>query len=538
MNVALCSLNVSYIHKNLALRWLYVSKPAQLNARIIEGTVQAVDRCIDELLNYQLDVLGLSCFIFNVDATRELIQKIKVRKPDVKIYLGGPEATYNDERFWDLPIEGILKGEAEFSFWDAIQNHATTGFQSSKDERVEPLRTDLKRLEDLESPYFLDFDEADRLKRYLYVETSRGCPYGCTYCMASLDRKVRRFSMPYLQRFFETLKTHPVHQVKFLDRTFNLEPTRALELAQACVSVPKPTTFHMELVGDQLDENLLQFFVDHVDRFRMEIGVQSFHVKTLEAVGRPCNLTRLKTTIQRLSEVKAHQHTDLIAGLPYEDLDRFKVSLSELVQLKPMEIQCGILKLLRGTAIYYERDGYGYTFSKEAPYPVLSNRWMSEADLKRVESCALGIEKCYNSGRLREPLQSFCIQNPSIAFDVFEACGQALQSLSHPYSTKAFYLAIYEGLKPYSGEAKDWVQKAYYAQERLRPSRLFENEMLVLGKRMVERIEQDYPRLKPLWIKSLDHQLIAYLYPGDFTQVYTFSAQGELLSHETHHRHA
>lgn len=538
MKVALTSLNVKYIHKNLALRWLYVSKPKAIEARIIEGTVQNVESCLNELLEYDPDVVGLSCFIFNVDVTRELILKLKEHKPQIRILLGGPEATYNDERFWDLPIEGILKGEAEFSFWEAVETGSSLGLQTHPTQIIQPLKTDLSRLETLESPYFLQCDEKDRLKRYLYVETSRGCPYGCSYCMASLDRKVRRFSMPYLERFFETLKNHPVQQVKFLDRSFNLESNRALELAKLCVDIPKPTTFHVELVGDQLDEDLLNFFIQHVDRFRMEIGVQSFYPKTLEAVGRPCNLDRLKRTIRRLSEVNAHQHTDLIAGLPYEDLSQFKDSVAQMLELKPLEIQCGILKLLKGTHLYDQIESYQYAFSDQAPYTVMSNAWMNEQDIKRVEACALGIEKCYNSGRLRKPLQSLCEKNLKDSFEIFERCGYAIQSIKHPYTLKTFYRELSSVLSEFDAQANDWIQMAYYAQERLRPTRLFEKENLVLTKSMVNHLQILHPTHQALWIGLSDQSKAAFVYTGNCTYTYHFSPLGEIQSYETHHRHS
>ena len=321
MNIALVSLNVSYIHKNLALRWLYVTKPAHLDVELYEYTTKQVQLCAAKLISAKPDVVGLSTYIFNVEAMKHLIVQLKTGLPDVRIYLGGPEASAHPEPLWDLPIDGILMGDGEFSFWKAVQGEDTPGLQVSRGSFTQMLRTDLSALELYESPYFLEFDRAEMDKRYLYAETSRGCPYGCTYCMASLDRNVRLFSESYLDGFFNQLKATHVKQVKFLDRSFNVDPKRAYRLGKQCLSMPAAMKFHVELVGDRLHPTLLAFFKhDALNRFRMEIGVQSFHKQTLDAVGRQSDLDKLSRVIRELAIVGAHQHTDLIAGLPFESL--------------------------------------------------------------------------------------------------------------------------------------------------------------------------------------------------------------------------
>lgn len=540
MKVALVSLNVRYIHKNLALRWLYVAKPAAIDAKIIEGTVADVEGCVQQIVDYRPNVLGLSCFIFNVDATRALISRIKTLMPDLKIYCGGPEATYHSERFWDLPISGILRGEAEFDFWKAIQGQSAPGLQSRPDESPAITRVDLSALESLESPYFLPFDQADRLKRYLYVETSRGCPYGCTYCMASLDRQVRTFSLPYLKDFFDRLKEEPVSQVKFLDRTFNLHPDRAMILAKACLSVPKPTTFHVELVGDTLSTAFKDLIKANVDRFRMEIGVQSFHEPTLKAVGRTCSIPKLKETIAEFSAAGAHQHTDLIAGLPYEDLNTLKDSLAQMVLLHPKEIQFGILKLLKGSALYQDIEAYEYSFDAQAPYQVRSNRWLSAQDLVRIEAAALAMEKCYNSGRLRPELQIYFNRHAPNAFDVLADIGQQLKTLIHPYSVRDFHLAVVEGFKAHDPQASQRIEAAYYRNAKLKPPRLFPKTDIPHLTQITQRLTQidvKLERLNAIYLAS-SGGIDAWFYLPNETRLYQLTPQGDLVHHETYPRHA
>lgn len=477
MNVALVSLNVSYVHKNLGLRWLYVAKPQHIKADILEYSLKQVDACVHKILTSNYDVVGLSCFIFNVKENIELIQKLKAQKPKLKIYCGGPEATYHPEVFFNQAIDGILRGEAEFSFWKAIEGLDTPGFQRKLEDKVSVLRTDLKELEKLESPYFLDFDQKEMNNRFLYMEASRGCPYGCTYCMASLDRKVRLFSLEHLNTNIARLNDFNVFQVKFLDRTFNLNPDFSLEIAKTCVQVKSSTNFHVELVGDQIREDLLNFFIEHHDRFRMEIGVQSFDADVLKKVGRFSNLPKLKEVIARFASVNAIQHTDLIAGLPTESLEGLKSSFFQLFELKPYEIQLGILKLLNGTILYDQIEGMGYTFEKEAPYQVLENPWMSALDIKQVEYAALAVEKTYNANRLKTLLIKNFIEDKDV-FDVFVKMGKAIAALNHPYSVDQFYMALYEVLKNRIVDARYHFERDYYQQFKLKPKRLFEDRTL------------------------------------------------------------
>ena len=529
MNVALCSLNVSYIHKNLALRWLMVSKPESIDARVFESTTENYTQCLNEIEEYKPDVLGLSCYIFNIEATKQFILKIKEKLPHLRIILGGPEVSYNPNPLFDYPIEGIIIGEGEFSFWDAVLNKDTIGYQTQKDEKVEFIKTDLRLLESLESPYFLDFDQKDMGKRYLYVETSRGCPYGCAYCMASLDRNIRLFSESYMDHFFDRLKETDVKQVKFLDRTFNVEPKRALRLGHQCLSMPEYMHFHVELVGDTLHDDLVHFFQnDALARFRMEIGVQSFQEKTLKAVGRYCNLDKLSQVIQSFSEKKAHQHTDLIAGLPYESLDLFKQSYQKLIHLKPFEIQVGILKLLHGTTLFQLKDLYGYEAELIAPYQIRQTKWMSLEDIKQVEYCALATEKCYNSQRLKEELDELFKDKLICAFDVMAKCGYAISQLAHPYQVIDFYRCLEPILNEYTDTSKYLIEKAYYRQAKLKPKLIYPAESIdinIYRKALLNYTEQAN---KALFIT--DGVLItAILYLNQKQVWYTLNREGKLI---------
>ena len=476
MKTALVSLNVSYIHKNLALRYLMVTKPSDQEARIFEGLCKAPLGLLDELLAYQPDIVAFSVYIFNIEATISLIQALKQAHPNLKIVAGGPEATHHPQPLWENGIDGIFRGETELVFWPTLTGNPTEGYQDHPDTQAKILIADLKELERFPSPYFLECDKADMDKRYLYAETARGCPYGCTYCMASLDRKVRFFSDEAMDAFFVQLKTSGVRQVKFLDRTFNVNKARALHLAKACLAMPESMHFHVELVGDTLDSDLKDLLISKgKDRFRMEIGVQSLNLKTLAEVGRTSDLNKLLRLIEDFAHHDMMQHVDLIAGLPYEDLTSFKASYKGLVKLKPHEIQVGILKLLHGSVIRKKAQDYGIISDETAPYQIKESRWMNAEDILSLERVALATEKAYNSQKLKAELDHMFEDADLEPYNVMEKLGLKISQLAHPYTNQDFYKALYEGLCEWipDDNAKTLINHAYYKNTTLYPPALF-----------------------------------------------------------------
>ncbi len=444
MKTALVALNVSYIHKNLALRWLLVTKPDYQEAKIFEGLTKDPLDLVEPILDYAPDVVALSVYIFNIEATLQLIRALRKQQPTLLIVAGGPEATYNPKPLWEAGIDRLYRGEAELVFWKDLDGDKVGGVMHHPEDSADVLRADLSELETLRSPYFLDVDQADLDRRYLYVESSRGCPFGCAYCLAAQDPHVRLFSEDYMTTFFSRLRQTSVRQVKFLDRTFNLNKDRALRLAQQCLDLPQGMNVHVELVGDRLDERLIQLFAQHPERFRLELGVQSLKPSTLKSVGRHSDLPKLLTVIDRFSHADVLQHTDLIAGLPQEDLQSFQVSYNGLIRLNPHEVQVGILKVLHGSALENLRHAQGYRVEESAPYTVRQTPWMSEEDLKIVEAVALATEKAYNSQKLRLELDLvFQMADP---FSVMARIGNQLQRLSKPYTNQAFYRAVLEAM--------------------------------------------------------------------------------------------
>lgn len=442
MKVLLTTLNAKYIHKNLALRWLYVSSYCKQDVCIKEYTIKEdIEKIVDELANDEAEVVAFSVYIWNIEPTMQIIKRLK-EKTNKHIMIGGPEVTYDSYHLIDEGVDAISLGEGEIAFWQYIQmlenkeSYEIQGIYTKAHPNKTVMKVDLSYNESLENPYFLTFDMKDMKNRYFYFETSRGCPYRCEYCLSSTDNKVRMFSEEYVFSILEKISKSDVKIVKLLDRTFNVHPSRALKIAKYMNECCPNQIFQFEIVAETLSEELLEFFCEEADkkRFRFEIGVQSFQKKTLEAVGRIQNNERLVEVITRLQKANVVMHVDLIAGLPFEGLELFKHSFNSLYELHTDEIQLGILKLLKGTKLKDKQDEYEYTFNHMPPYDILKTKWLSEKELQMINGCAHAVEKYYNNGRCRYVIDHIIdLGLYSDAFSLFLELGKQMEKLQRPY---------------------------------------------------------------------------------------------------------
>ena len=303
MRVLLTTFNSSYIHKNLALRWLYVAKPDNVFAEIKEYTINDdPSLMLNYILENDFDAVGFSTYIWNVSETRFVIEKLREHSKDIKIVLGGPEVTYENDDWFDYGIDGIILGEGERVIWDYLCNDDTSYVKTSKNQFKPIKKEDIDYLETLESPYTLDIDLDNISKQYLYVEASRGCPFRCSYCLSSLDNKVRYFSMDYLEKLFDSVKPYPINQVKFLDRTFNAHKDRTKALYKMLEGYSNIESFQVEIVADRLSDDLIDMIVapENKDRYRYEVGIQSYNPDTLESVDRKQDNKRLNEVLEKI----------------------------------------------------------------------------------------------------------------------------------------------------------------------------------------------------------------------------------------------
>lgn len=435
--------NVSFIHKNLALRWLYVTNPFY-HAFIKEYTLKSsIHQVIEDLKESNTHVVGLSVYIFNHEKSKQLIQAIKKQLPHILILVGGPEVTYQVEQWLDYGAHKVIKGEGEFAFWQAIESDDIYGVATKDKPNTSVLQVDLHKLENYPNPYFLDIDKKDEQYRYLYVEASRGCPFSCTYCMASIEHGVRSFSLSYMQNILSQIEHSNVKSIKFLDRTFNSSPKRALQLIEALNNIKRPLSVQIEVEVSIWDDLLHDFFIKHgkKDRFRFEIGIQTFNQTTLKSIQRKQNNEKLKHVIASLTQAGYVVHADLISGLPYENKAQFARSFNELLKLYPSEIQLGILKGLHGTKLKEQAKHLNIVFDPQPPYSIVRSPWMSESDLLDMQYAALAVDKIYNKQLALSLIQH--VANKDIdMLDYFVDVGCCISKLKHPYQVKDVVMCI------------------------------------------------------------------------------------------------
>ncbi len=476
MRVLLTTLNAKYIHKNLALRWIYVARDKQHETKIREFVIKdSLVKITKEIVEYHPDVIGFSTYIWNGPQTKQLASLVKKQLPDCRIVLGGPEVSYQYEDYLTEDVDAIQLGEGEQTFWQYVNRQENImGLITHSYRNTLLPKTDIAYLETLESPYLLEMDKDDMDKRYLYVETSRGCPYRCKYCLASLDNKIRTFSLEYLFDLFDKLEKTNVKQIKFLDRTFNADKARSMKIAQRLLQFRADASFQFEIMADTLDDALVELIVKNPvkSRFRFEVGIQSFNKTTLKEVHRYQNLEKLTKNLNTLIANDTIVHADLIAGLPYEDLASFKETYSHLFGLKTEEMQVGILKLLKGSVLREEMERYNIKADENTPYQIISNDWVCSNDIKQVEYVALATERLWNRGIIPKTL--WYVYNQGIPmFDFMCEIGEKLDQLPRPYQSHDMFKIVYQILP--DATSKLLLLNEYYCLFKQRPVRITED---------------------------------------------------------------
>lgn len=420
MNILLVAINAKYSHTNLAVRDLQNVLAAEgMEAGIAEYTInQPTREILSDLARRGADTYCFSCYIWNIEYVRRLGADLRLLFPEASILLGGPEVSFDpEERLAAMPwADAILCGEGEPQIAGVLREGRPRGVRRAG------------RFTDLDALPF-PYRDFDALKdRVLYYESSRGCPFGCSYCLSSADRTVRYRSLP---RVFDDLRRFldaGVMQVKFVDRTFNLDADRALAIWKFLAEHDNGITgFQMELGGDLLTGEQLAFLSTvRPGLFQFEIGVQSTCGETLAEVCRKTDVGRLMENVRALSAAgRLHLHLDLIAGLPGEDFARFAKSYDEVFSLRPEQLQLGFLKLLRGSSLYARREEYGLVHSETPPYEILCTPRLSFLELSRLKSVEEMTEAYYNSGRFSHTLAYLLEYIPS-PFEAMRSLGERM----------------------------------------------------------------------------------------------------------------
>ena len=417
MKILLAACNAKYIHSNPAVYDLKAYAAAYKDSvQIKEFTInQPKDEIMKEIYRSGADVVCFSCYIWNISFVRELIRDLKKILPDTVFWAGGPEVSFHAKNFLeDMPqVTGIMKGEGEETFL------ALAGYYLEGKGRLEEISGIVFRKEneivdngfrepiDLDRIPFIYENPENFENRIIYYESSRGCPFSCSYCLSSIDRKLRFRSLSLVKKELQFFLDHRVPQVKFVDRTFNCRHEHAMEIWKYILEHDNGVTnFHFEVSADLFREDELEL----IGRMRpgliqLEIGVQSANPETLEAVHRKTDLEKLRRNVEKIRSFHSvHQHLDLIAGLPCEDYESFRRSFDFVHSMKPDQLQLGFLKVLKGSLMEEKAREYGITCKSLEPYEVLSTRWISYEEILKLKTVESMVEVYYNSGQFQYTL--------------------------------------------------------------------------------------------------------------------------------------
>lgn len=459
MKLLLVAINAKYIHSNPAVYSLraYAGEYGE-QISLAEYTInQSIDVMLKGIFRRKPEVLCISCYIWNISIARELAEEVHRVLPDTKIWLGGPEVSYDAKQVLERnpQITGVMMGEGEETFLELVRHYADGAPGISEIRGIAWRGRDglirdngFRGPVDLDTVPFIYQDLSGFENRILYYESSRGCPFSCSYCLSSIDRKLRFRSMELVKRELQFFLDHKVPQVKFVDRTFNCSHQRALEIWRYLTEHDNGVTnFHFEIAADLLNEEELELIASmRPGMIQLEIGVQSTNPEVIREIRRKMDFDRVARVVRRLSENhNVHLHLDLIAGLPLEDFTSFGRSFDQVYALRPQQLQLGFLKVLKGAYMYEMAADYGCVYRQKEPYEVLFTRWISFEEILRLKQTEEMVEVYYNSRQFTETIEALTEEFDG-PFRCFEALAdyygrKGLSGMSH--SRLARYEILY-----------------------------------------------------------------------------------------------
>lgn len=432
------TLNAKYIHTNLALRLLKAYSEPEQSVMIKEYTIKDPDmNIVSDLYKEKPDVIGFSCYIWNIEKTLAVVSMLKKVLPETILILGGPEVSF-DTDYWmkNYPdVDMIIRSEGEIPFKEVLTEIDNGSYDFSLIRGVsyrqgEKIRhnpgTGNMEIATIPSPYRFEEDLPELGKRIVYFETSRGCPFRCQFCLSSIEHGVRYFNIGQVKDDLLYLINHGAKLIKFIDRTFNINREYALEMFAFLIEHHQGCQFQFEITADIMRPEVLTYLNENAPPgiFRFEIGVQSTNDATNLLVDRRQNFNKLSRTVRMIKEGgRIDQHLDLIAGLPEEDYTSFKQTFNDVFDMEPEELQLGFLKMLRGTALRKRADEFNYTFMDHAPYEILSNQVLSFDDVIRIKRVEDILEKYWNRKQLAHTVNFLVKHVFKTPFDFFQDFG-------------------------------------------------------------------------------------------------------------------
>lgn len=436
MKILLVACNAKYIHSNLAVYDLqaYASDYAD-HIVLKEYTInQQKDDIMRDIYLEHPDVVCVSCYIWNLSFVKELMADLIKILPGADFWAGGPEVSYDAEKFLteNSEFKGVMVGEGEETFKELAGYYVEKNPQDLKDmtgicyrDGDQIIHNGWRQIMDLSSIPFIYKDLSEFKNRIIYYESSRGCPFSCSYCLSSIDKKLRFRDTETVKKELQFFIDNKVPQVKFVDRTFNCKHDHAMAIWKYINEHDNGVTnFHFEISADLLrEEELQEMSTMRPGLIQLEIGVQSTNPDTIKAIHRTMDFEKLKGIVDRIHSFgNIHQHLDLIAGLPYEDYDSFRHSFNDVYALKPQQLQLGFLKVLKGSHMMEMCKEYGIVYKTQEPYEVLSTKWLDYDHVLKLKTVENMVEVYYNSGQFQNTLEYLEKFFPD-AFSIYERLG-------------------------------------------------------------------------------------------------------------------
>lgn len=436
MKILLVACNAKYIHSNLAVYDLqaYASDYAD-HIVLKEYTInQQKDDIMRDIYLEHPDVVCVSCYIWNLSFVKELMADLIKILPGADFWAGGPEVSYDAEKFLteNSEFKGVMVGEGEETFKELAGHYVEKNPQNLKNmtgicyrDGDQIIHNGWRQIMDLSSIPFIYKDLSEFKNRIIYYESSRGCPFSCSYCLSSIDKKLRFRDTETVKKELQFFIDNKVPQVKFVDRTFNCKHDHAMAIWKYINEHDNGVTnFHFEISADLLrEEELQEMSTMRPGLIQLEIGVQSTNPDTIKAIHRTMDFEKLKGIVDRIHSFgNIHQHLDLIAGLPYEDYDSFRHSFNDVYALKPQQLQLGFLKVLKGSHMMEMCKEYGIVYKTQEPYEVLSTKWLDYDHVLKLKTVENMVEVYYNSGQFQNTLE-YLENFFSDAFSIYERLG-------------------------------------------------------------------------------------------------------------------
>ena len=516
MKILLAACNAKYIHSNLAVYNLK-SCSGEYSSRVVvkEYTINQIrDDILKDIYLEQPDVVCFSCYIWNISFVRELVPDLKKILPQVELWAGGPEVSYDAVEFLkkNPAFFGVMVGEGEETFHELAgyyierKPETLSGIRgvAFRDENKgrDVVHTGWRELMDLSKVPFAYSNLTEFKNRIIYYESSRGCPFSCSYCLSSIDKKLRFRDIELVKKELQFFIDNKVPQVKFVDRTFNCKHDHAMEIWRYITENDNGiTNFHFEISADLLRaEELALMKTMRSGLIQLEIGVQSTNPQTIKAIRRTMDFEKLKGIVEQIHSFgNIHQHLDLIAGLPYEGYDSFHKSFCDVYALRPEQFQLGFLKVLKGSYMMEMTGEYQILYKDREPYEVLSTAWLTYGEILRLKMVESMVEVYYNSGQFKNTLV-FLEKYFDDPFRMYEALGRFYEKKGYSEISHS-RMRRYEILMEFAGEQKEIPSEALsdvmlldlYLRENLKSRPSFASDQ-----KPYERLIWDYRKAKKI----------------------------------------